>query len=275
MSSGSRTFSRTRIAPTPSGFLHTGNLYSFLETAAIAKETGAAIFLRIDDLDRARVRQEYVQDIFDTLQFAGIAWEGPQNMEEYEAHFSQLHRMDLYREQLQCLREKNLLFACNCSRMQLANDKACSCRRKNISLDSPGVAWRLNTSAAKTLSMHTLRNGITQATLPASMQDFIVRKKDGFPAYQLTSVIDDLHFDIDLVVRGEDLWESTLAQLYLAECLELKTFLATVFHHHALLKDKEGRKLSKSAGDTSVRALRKQGKTPEEIMALFHANPSL
>lgn len=262
-------FHRTRIAPTPSGFLHTGNLYSFLETAAIAKERGACIFLRIDDLDRARVRKEYVQDIFDTLQFAGIAWEGPQNMEEYEHTYSQIHRMDLYNAMLQQLRERNLLFACSCSRTQLASNTACSCREKKITLDTPEVAWRLDTSAARTLYVHTLRNETITTALPSSMQHFIVRKKDRFPAYQLTSVADDLHFNIDLIVRGEDLWDSTLAQLYLAECLESKAFLKCVFHHHGLMKDKEGRKLSKSEGDTSVKVLRMEGKRMEEIIAML------
>jgi len=97
------------------------------------------------------------------------------------------------------------------------------------------------------------------------MQEFIVRKKDGFPAYQLTSVLDDLYYGIDLVVRGEDLWPSTLAQHYLSLLLKQDVFLNSTFYHHRLLAGPSGEKLSKSAGDTSVQWLRKQGCKPADI----------
>jgi glutamyl-tRNA synthetase len=99
---------------------------------------------------------------------------------------------------------------------------------------------------------------------PAEMKDFVVRKKDGFPAYQLASLADDIYFKVDLVVRGEDLQNSTLAQLYLAGVLGAGAFSGSVFHHHVLLRS-GNEKLSKSAGDTSIQELRKQGKKPGEI----------
>src|SRR5882762_5324158 len=90
-------FTRTRIAPTPSGFLHLGNAFSFALTAKLARETGARLLLRIDDLDRDRVEARYVQDIFETLHFLGIPWdEGPRDILAYEATWSQVYRMDLY-----------------------------------------------------------------------------------------------------------------------------------------------------------------------------------
>ncbi len=92
-------FKKTRIAPTPSGFLHLGNVLSFSITAALARKTGAAILLRIDDLDRGRVTTPYVQDIFDTLNYLGIPWdEGPRNYEEYQWEYSQVYRLDSYRK---------------------------------------------------------------------------------------------------------------------------------------------------------------------------------
>lgn len=79
------SFTRTRIAPTPSGFLHLGNAFSFALTASLARKTGAKILLRIDDLDHQRIQQQYVQDIFDTLHFLEIPWdEGPLNYDEYK-----------------------------------------------------------------------------------------------------------------------------------------------------------------------------------------------
>jgi glutamyl-tRNA synthetase len=91
-----KKFTRTRIAPTPSGYLHLGNALSFALTAAIARSTGAKILLRIDDLDQQRVNLAYVQDVFDTLNFLEIPWdEGPRNVIEYHDEWSQMRRMDM------------------------------------------------------------------------------------------------------------------------------------------------------------------------------------
>jgi glutamyl-tRNA synthetase len=103
------------------------------------------------------------------------------------------------------------------------------------------------------------------------MQDFVVRKKDGYPAYQLTSVIDDLLFGVDLVVRGQDLWASTLAQLYVTLKLKADGFRDITFHHHPLLTKSSGAKLSKSAGATSVKYLREQGKKPADVYSAIGA----
>lgn len=292
---------RTRIAPTPSGFLHLGNVLSFAVTTALAEEMNARILLRIDDMDGQRVTREYVQDIFDTLDFLDIPWhEGPANYREYKTEYSQLHRMGLYREALRQLDESGKIFACTCSRAEISRQSANgsypgNCRDKKLAADIPDSSWRLRTLPSGTLEVKTARNGIVGTSLPRSMHDFIVRRRDGLPSYQLASLVDDLHYGIRLIVRGEDLWESTLAQLYLADTLGHAAFRIplqvspaaaapgtgrgpfsagpgifreTVFHHHRLLTGHKGRKLSKSAGDISIRYLRKQGKKPREIYAL-------
>ncbi|MBS1500427.1 MAG: tRNA glutamyl-Q synthetase [Bacteroidetes bacterium] len=270
-------FAKTRIAPTPSGYLHLGNVLSFALTAALARKTGAKILLRIDDMDRERVNQQYVQDIFDTLNFLEIPWdEGPRNYDEFEKEWSQRHRLDLYQKALQKLRENGEVFACLCSRAQVRSansDDAYpgTCRNKDISLDMRGSAWRLKTDAQQELQVNTLTKGLIKTHLPIDMTDFVVRKKDGYPAYQLTSLIDDLHFGVDLIVRGQDLWHSTLAQLYLSQKLKID-FARTTFCHHPLIEI-SGKKLSKSAGDTSIKHLRESGKKPvdiyTEIAAMF------
>src|SRR5579863_2523232 len=150
-----RSFSKTRIAPTPSGFLHLGNALSFAITAAIAERTNAKILLRIDDLDRERVRKEYVQDIFDTLNFLEIPWhEGPRDFREYEKEYSQIHRMALYDDALEELRDSGNVFACTCSRAQIravSPDEIYpgTCRDNAISLNAKEVSWRLPTDSAK------------------------------------------------------------------------------------------------------------------------------
>lgn len=272
---GDAHFKRTRIAPTPSGYLHLGNVLSFVITAAWARKTGAAILLRIDDLDRERYQPHYVQDIFDTLHFLDIPWdEGPRDLAGFERHHSQVHRLPLYTAALQSLRENGYVYACTCSRSTLQatainNVYPGACRNKNYSLDANNVNWRLRTDNNRDARIRALTQGTITTALPASMQDFVVKKKDGFPAYQLTSVVDDGHFGVDLIVRGADLWPSTIAQHYLASCLPGHHFNTIHFFHHALLTGRDGAKLSKSAGDTSIQYLRKQGHTSAAVYALL------
>ena len=264
-------FHKTRMAPTPSGYLHLGNAYSFLLTKEIAERTGAKILLRIDDLDAQRLRKEYAEDIFETLSFLEINYdEGPKNYSEYEDAFSQQHRQHLYAAAFTQLADSNLVFACSCSRSDLEKD-SCNCVNKNIPLTETGIAWRLKTRT-ETVSVKTFDKGNIPAALPGEMKNFIVRKKDGDPSYQLASLIDDVHFGIDLVVRGEDLWNSTLAQLYLAEKLNISSFAATVFFHHPLFRDEKGNKLSKSAGSLSVKELIKNGLGREDILQMAATN---
>lgn len=264
-------FRKTRFAPTPSGYLHLGNIFSFALTAALAEKSGAGIFLRIDDMDRERANPAYIQDIFDTLHFLGLEFtEGPQNLQELEEQYSQVHRLKLYDAALTKLRDSGLVYACNCSRAQILQHHPegiypGTCRHKGLSLDTPNMAWRLNTENAKPIFVKTLDGTSLQAALPAQMQDVVIRRKDGFPAYQLSSIIDDVFFGIDLIVRGYDLWPSTLVQLHIASLLKEEAFLNATFFHHRLLLDEHQRKLSKSAGDTSVHVMRKQGFSAEEV----------
>jgi glutamyl/glutaminyl-tRNA synthetase len=269
------TFSRTRIAPTPSGFLHLGNILSFSITAAMARKTGARILLRIDDLDRERTEKKYVEDIFDTLHFMEIPWdEGPRDNESFENEYSQLHRLHLYNRALEHLRTTGQLFACECSRSDIERinpdgSYPGTCRDKKIGFDQPGVSWRLRTDHGTPVPATEWDGTIIRSPLPASMRDFIVRKKDGFPAYPLTSVVDDGYFGIDLIVRGTDLWPSTRAQLYLSQWLPDNPLGNTRFHHHRLLTGPAGAKLSKSTGATSIQFLRKEGQTRAGISSLI------
>jgi glutamyl/glutaminyl-tRNA synthetase len=259
-------FSKTRIAPTPSGYLHLGNALSFALTAALARKTGAKILLRIDDLDQQRVNLDYVQDIFDTLNFLNIPWdEGPRDVDDYKANWSQLHRLELYKEAMDQLADQRDVFACKCSRAQLQDGVyPGTCRNRLLPLDTPDTAWRLYTDDRE-LPVKTLDDGIIKARLPEAMKDFVVKKKDDFPAYQLASLIDDVHFGVDLVVRGEDLHPSTIAQHYLANVLGKPDFKNITFHHHPLIMADGDKKLSKSAGDTSIKYLRERGKTAEDV----------
>lgn len=257
-------FSKTRIAPTPSGYLHAGNAFNFLLTAAWAKRSGAVLLLRIDDLDRERYRAAYAEDVFDTLRYLTIQWqEGPEDLADFEERWSQRWRMNLYEEALRRLREAGAVFACTCSRTGASE---CACRNKRLPLDAPDRSWRLITDDEPIMVQTPGSNAIV-ASLPAEMKNFIVRKKDGLPAYQLSSVVDDLHFGVDFIVRGRDLWPSTLAQQFLAKRLGEERFSSIAFYHHPLLTNAGGGKLSKSVGAASVKHRREQGKPLTDFLS--------
>lgn len=262
------TYQRTRIAPTPSGYLHAGNILSFVLAAGLARRSGASILLRIDDLDIGRVRQAYVQDIFDTLKFLDIPWdEGPVDADDFRRHWSQRLRMDAYRRMLQDLSARGVLFACECTRTRMSGGDTCACTGKSLNMSEQGLAWRLLTDTNNRISHVDLYRGVVTSALPASVQLAIVRKRDGDPAYHVASLSDDLQFGVDLIVRGADLFDSTLLQCRMAELISENAFGRVAFFHHPLVSDPYGRKLSKSAGDGSVSDLRRSGARRRDIFS--------
>ena len=268
-------FAQTRIAPTPSGYLHLGNAYSFLLTKALAKKHGAKILLRIDDLDRDRYRPEYVEDIFATLDFLEIKIDqGPKNSKEMESTWSQVHRLPIYTESLAQLEQSKLTFSCTCTRSQILQIDPRGiylgqCLDRRMPLNKHESAWRINTLDADFLDYIAYPATPKSALIPEEASCYVVRKKDLLPAYQLSSLLDDLHFGVDLIVRGQDLFPSTLAQLDLARILGKEEFAKTTFYHHALLKGPDQSKLSKSAGAYSIRQLRQDGKTLADLFQLL------
>ncbi len=278
-------FNLTRFAPTPSGFLHLGNLYSFLLTKVLAEKHGTKILLRIDDLDRERYREEYVQDIFDTLDFMELSYElGPKNLREFETQWSQIHRMEQYQAALEELGEKRLVFACDCSRKKIHEMDSSGyylghCQDRRIPLDRKEVTWRFNALETDFVSLNSYPNQLnTSLVLPADIAFFILKKKDQQPAYQLISLLDDLHFGVDLIVRGQDLYSSSLAQLALAEKLSKPEFQDITFFHHPILKGPKKKKLSKSDGSTSIKSMLDSGKKPRDfyqILGEYLGNPEI
>jgi glutamyl/glutaminyl-tRNA synthetase len=266
-------FRKTRIAPTPSGYLHLGNILSFSLTAAFAAQSGASILLRIDDMDRERYQPRFAQDIFDTLNFLELPWhEGPNNLQSFEREYAQVHRKELYASMLQRLRDNNSVFGCACSRSEILKRHPSGnylgfCSKRSLQLDAENLSWRVRTHN-NPVSVTTV-HGLISEVLPESMHYFIVRRKDGAPAYQVCSLADDIYFGIDFVVRGADLWPSTVAQSFLADCLAEPAFQQIKFFHHKLLTTEAGLKLSKSAGDTSVYQLRREGRKPAEVYNLI------
>lgn len=259
---------RTRIAPTPSGFLHAGNAINFLLTDEVARSLGASIRLRIDDLDADRLRPAFVEDVFESLRWLGIAWqEGPVDAKDHERRFSQHARVSRYLEQIDLLKEQGDLYACTCSRTELRRG-ACACRNGNVRFNDPQAAWRIRLPSDAEVRVVDLFGRERWLRLAALMPDPVLRQRvelGARPAYQIASLVDDVDHGTTHIVRGEDLLPSTACQLYLAERLGLEAFTSVVFLHHPLITDAAGAKLSKSAGANSLKSMRAQGVSANEL----------
>ena len=218
-------------------------------TWVIARANGGRILLRIDDIDKDRCREEYVVDIFQTLEWLGLDYdEGPSGVADFFQNWSQDTRMDMYEAALRDLQQQSQLFACTCSRKDIrlvAEDGSYpgTCLRRGLPFEGERArSWR------------TRGHG-----------HFVLRRKNGRPAYQLASLIDDEQFGINYIVRGADLLGSTEKQRYLARLMGKTPFLSNTFWHHPLLTDAEGHKLSKSRGAGSLQEWRVLGRPAAEL----------
>ncbi len=261
---------KTRIAPTPSGFLHAGNIFSFVITAGLARDLGAKVLLRIDDLDQDRVREPYLNNIFETLRLLEIDWtEGPADTDDFMANWTQISRLDYYHQTLEALKNAGLVFACNCSRKHVGETNngiyPGTCLNKKIDFDRDDVCWRWKPSITEQVYLQDYAKGTICHSFIESQQHFVIRKKDGMPAYHLASVLDDNFYKVNLIVRGADLYESTLLQLHLAKSMGLTSLEKSIFFHHPIITDASGQKLSKSAGALSIRSMQVKFKDNNKI----------
>ena len=244
-----------RLAPTPSGYLHLGNAVNFVLTWLLVRQAGGTLHLRIDDLDRARLRRPYLENIFRVIDWLRLDYDrGPSGPDDFLRHHSQLLHLPEYNRVLRRLTQQpGLVCGSQRSRTSGVGEQASS-------LSTPGAAWRARVPPGTTIRWADGWSAEPCVRLAEEMPNFIVRKKDGVAAYQLASVVDDLRLGTTLIVRGLDLLPSTAAQLWLAEHLtETRAFQASRIHfcHHPLLTDATGHKLSKStqaAGDAGVLA---------------------
>lgn len=240
---------RTRIAPTPSGYLHLGNIANFLLVEKLVKQAGGELLLRIDDCDGTRARKEFVEHIFETLRWLGIEWQGgPRDSADFYQHFSQVARKETYFERLRAF--SGHTYACSCSRKTVDGIYRGSCRER-----------RLDFAPGKT----ALRLRIDDPAVFARFGDPVLWRKDGGPAYHWVSVVDDLEARVTLIVRGEDLKDSSELQKHIALLLAPGGFRQVRFVHHPLLVGQDGKKLSKSQLAESVQELRGAGMEPAEL----------
>ncbi len=238
----------TRLAPTPSGFLHEGNAANLLLVSWLAAAAQGQVALRIDDMDASRYRPAYVDDVFSVLEWLDIPWHiGPTDPRDFEQRHSQRLRTEQYRSELGRLTSSEHLevYACRCSRKQLRDVGSMSCvgdcRHQGRELVPGESALRVHVPRGTTVTVDG-----RSVDLAAEAGDFVVWRRDDVPAYHLVSVVEDRELNVSHVVRGSDLVASTAAQLFLAPHLDAVALTRATFVHHALALDDQGLKLSKS-----------------------------
>jgi glutamyl/glutaminyl-tRNA synthetase len=258
---------RTRFAPAPTGYLHLGHVANAIVVWGLAATEGATVLFRIEDHDRVRSRPEYDAALVEDLAWLGfVPGEGPLRQQEDPAP---------YEAALERLRVDGRVYGCACSRAtfdawEREHGGAWSgpgCPGGCRDLDLAGPTLRVALGGGTERWMDLLVGPCADDVAPAG--DPPVRDRDGNWTYLLCVVVDDLRQGVDLVVRGRDLLASTPAQIRLARLLGRDE--PPAFAHHRLVRDPEGRKLSKSSGDTGVRELRAAGHSADEVVAMAAA----
>ena len=272
---------RGRLAPSPTGFLHLGHAATFLTAAYRAKTNSGKLLLRNDDLDRDRVRPHFTKAALEDLRWLGIQWKEGPDLGGPCGPYSQSERIGRYTDAMRSLLAAGWVYPCSCSRRDLALALSAPhapdeepvypgfCRPKApLSAAStefrPDLNWRFRISGPETLSFCDGLQGDQSATAAVDFGDFLVWRKDGVPAYQLASALDDALMGVTEVVRGADLITSSFRQLLLWRALGHS---APRLSHCTLLKDAEGRRLAKRNDALSLRTLREAGQTPQDVKA--------
>jgi glutamyl-Q tRNA(Asp) synthetase len=236
---------RARFAPSPTGPLHFGSLVAAVASYADARHAGGTWRLRIDDVDTGRARDDAADDILATLARHGFRWDG--------AVTRQSARIARYDAALAALQRRDAVFACTCTRAELADAPLSDtgeriypgrCRAHAAPPQGVPFAWRVRVGEA-TIEFADRVQGPQRQVLAGESGDFVVRRSDGLYAYQLAIVVDDADDAITDVVRGADLLASTPRQILLQRLLGLAT---PRYLHVPVVIDARGAKLSKQSG---------------------------
>ena len=277
-----------RFAPSPNGYLHLGHAYSALLNHDMARELGGRLLLRIEDIDRERSRPEFEAAIYEDLAWLGISWLEPvrrqsEHFADYEIALEKLDALRLLypsfesRSEIAALvaeRERNGRWPRDPDGAPLypgRGRKLTAAERKRRVEAGEAYALRLAIDAAVMQTgvltwseagrgPHDQAGTVTAA--PLMWGDVVVARKDMPTSYHLAVTVDDALQGVTDVVRGQDLFWSTSIHRLLQALLGLPE---PVYHHHRLILDADGRKLSKSTEAKSLRDLRAGGATPQDI----------
>ncbi len=259
-----------RFAPTPSGRMHLGNVFSALLAWLSVKARDGEMVLRMEDLDTQRTSGEYAQVLREDLNWLGLSWD-----RETPA---QSGRSAVYDRYFDSLREMGLLYPCYCTRSQLHSVNAPhlsdgtyvypgTCR--DLTEDQRAAyhrapAWRVRVPD-KIWQVHDLVQGDSQWNLIRDCGDMVVRRADGVYVYQLAVTVDDGEAGVTEVVRGMDLLSSAPRQMYLQELWE---FPHPEYAHVPMLLSPDGRRLSKRDRDLDLGEIRKH-LSPQQLLGIL------
>lgn len=270
---------RGRFAPSPSGRMHLGNVFSALLAWLSVKSQGGDMVLRIEDLDRSRCKEAYIEILLEDLAFLGLTFEEGEHAGGGCGPYRQSERSVLYREAMDFLERQGALYPCYCSRDELHAVNAPHASDGRIIYSGACRYLSSVERAAKTrppsyrviadsqdMTFEDRLYGFQRGNVASDWGDFIVRRSDGVFAYQLAVVVDDAAMGITEVVRGRDLLTSTFVQLQLYEQLGL---LAPSYTHVPMLITPDGRRLSKRDRDLDLGALRQNGISAERLIGIL------
>ena len=271
---------RGRLAPSPTGLLHSGHARTFWIAEQRAIERQGTLILRNEDLDPQRSRPEFVAAMIEDLQWLGIRWsEGPDCGGPY-APYSQSERRAFYLDAWRRLRDGGFIYPCTCSRKDLAQAASAPndaddepiypgrCRGRidaSQFADPAGVNWRFRLQEGDEITFADLNLGRERYVAGRDFGDFLVWRRDDVPAYQLAVVVDDAAMRITEVVRGADLLKSTARQLLLIRALGYST---PAYFHCELVLDQSGARLAKRHDALSIRHLRESGMLAKQVIEM-------
>ena len=263
---------RTRFAPSPNGPLHLGHAFAAVVAHDLARERGGEFLLRIEDIDGARSRPEFVDEFFRDLEWLGLPWDG-------EVVY-QSRRLDRYSEAGEALKRMSLLYPCRCTRAEIAAAATDvgpdgpiypgTCRSRAV--DPHGAACRIDMARASALAGPLTwidEPAGTQEARPERFGDVVLLRKDLPASYHLAATLDDAADGITLVTRGADLFAASHVHRLLQALMGLKV---PSWHHHALLVEPDGRKLAKRRGSPSLGDRRRAGEDGRALADALRAN---
>lgn len=259
-----------RFAPSPSGRMHLGNLFSFLLAWLDARSVGGRVVLRMEDLDPDRTGGPWTSLLVEDLKWLGLTWDEGYGLGGPNGPYRQRERTALYDEAFRKLQDQGVVYPCWCSRNQRLAASAphpgevrdlgrCACyhlsdRARAAKALVKAPAWKAAVPR-EVVSFHDLIQGPQYFDLARDCGDFVIRRADGVYGYQLAVTVDDALMGVTRVVRGRDLLDSAARQLWLMERLGCP---APVYGHVPLLVAEDGRRLSKRDGDLDLGALRER-----------------
>jgi len=277
---------RGRLAPSPTGLLHLGHASTFLIADARASEANGRLVLRNEDLDTQRSRPEFYPAMLEDLHWLGIGWqEGPDLGGPYGPYL-QSARREHYLAAWRRLRDGGFIYPCRCSRRDLAQAVSAPQENDDEGPNYPGTCrplpgatqkdyaapagmnWRFRIPDGEAIGFDDRQSGPQSFVAGRDFGDFLVWRRDDVPAYQLACVVDDAAMRITEVVRGADLLKSTARQLLIYRALDLA---APEWFHCRLITDSNGQRLAKRHDALSIRTLREQGKSPENVRQMLAA----